>query len=112
MRSPLSQFRTPTSSRKAVGFFGSGHLPGCPGRLITQPTLDWLNLSLPTLSAVDGAYTKVCNNSCQRNFVWKLAPICGKRGLCLDAIIRAPASVRRSQYYSPLAACARLESVH
>jgi hypothetical protein len=40
MRSPLSQFQTPTASRGAVGFFGSGRSPGRPSELITQLTLD------------------------------------------------------------------------
>jgi len=41
MRSLLSQFQTPTTPRRAVGFFGSGRSPGRPSELITQLTLDW-----------------------------------------------------------------------
>jgi len=36
MRSLLSQFQTPTTPRRAVGFFGSGSLPGHPSEPITQ----------------------------------------------------------------------------
>jgi hypothetical protein len=46
MRSLLSQFQTPTTPRRAVGFFGSGHSPGHPSDLITQLTLDWLRFIL------------------------------------------------------------------
>src|SRR5271167_3935666 len=46
MRSLLSQFQTPTTPRRAVGFFGSGHSPGHPSELITQLTLDWLTFIL------------------------------------------------------------------
>jgi hypothetical protein len=42
MRSLLSQFQTPTTPRRAVGFFGSGRPLGRPNELITQLTLDWL----------------------------------------------------------------------
>ena len=42
MRSLLSQFQTPTTPRRAVGFFGSGRSLGRPSELITQLTLDWL----------------------------------------------------------------------
>src|SRR5271165_3280393 len=38
MRSLLSQSQTPTAPRRAVGFFRSGGLAGCPARLITQST--------------------------------------------------------------------------
>src|SRR5579871_1646817 len=55
MRSLLSQFRTPTTPRRAVGFFRSGRLAGCPARLITQSTLDWLSIIVPTLSTVDAS---------------------------------------------------------
>jgi hypothetical protein len=41
MRSLLSQFQTPTTPRRAVGFFGSGRSLGRPNELITQLTLDW-----------------------------------------------------------------------
>ena len=41
MRSLLSQFQTPTTPRRAVGFFGSGRSLGHPNELITQLTLDW-----------------------------------------------------------------------
>jgi hypothetical protein len=44
-RSLLSQFQTPTTPRRAVGFFGSGHSPGHPSELITQLTLDWLRFT-------------------------------------------------------------------
>jgi hypothetical protein len=44
MRPLLSQFQTPTAPRRAVGFFRSGRLAGCPALLITQSTLDWLIL--------------------------------------------------------------------
>jgi hypothetical protein len=40
MRSLLSQFQTPTTPRRAVGFFGSGRSPGRPSERITQLTLD------------------------------------------------------------------------
>jgi hypothetical protein len=40
MRSLLSQFQTPTTPRRAVGFFGSGRSLGRPNELITQLTLD------------------------------------------------------------------------
>src|ERR1700731_5289449 len=53
MRSLLSQFQTPTTPRRAVGFFRSGRLAGCPARLITQSTSDWLSIIVPTLSTVD-----------------------------------------------------------
>jgi len=46
MRSLLSQFQTPTGPRRAVGFFGSGCPTGCPAKLITQSTSDWL-ISIP-----------------------------------------------------------------
>jgi len=55
MRSLLSQFRTPTAPRRAVGFFRSSCLAGRPARLITQSTLDWLSIIVPTLSTVDDA---------------------------------------------------------
>src|SRR5262245_11398340 len=54
MRSLLSQSQTPTSPRRAVGFFGFGCPAGCPAELITQSTLDWLMLFEPILSIVDG----------------------------------------------------------
>jgi ribonuclease HI len=38
MRSLFSQSQTPTAPRRAVGFFRSGCLAGCPARLITQST--------------------------------------------------------------------------
>src|SRR5579863_355088 len=38
MRSLLSQSRTPTAPRSAVGFFRFGCPSGCPAWLITQPT--------------------------------------------------------------------------
>src|ERR1700685_2886995 len=41
MRSLLSQFQTPTTPRRAVGFFGSGRSPSRPSERITQLTLDW-----------------------------------------------------------------------
>src|ERR1700722_13022507 len=41
MRSLLSQFQTPTTPRRAVGFFGYGRSLGHPNELITQLTLDW-----------------------------------------------------------------------
>src|SRR5580693_4750911 len=41
MRLLLSQFQTPTTPRRAVGFFGSGRSLGHPSELITQLTLDW-----------------------------------------------------------------------
>ncbi len=44
MQSPLSRSQTPAASRKAVGFFGSGCPPSCPGKLITRPTSDWPNV--------------------------------------------------------------------
>jgi hypothetical protein len=40
MRSPLSRSQTPTTPRRAVGFFRSGCSSGCPAELITQPTSD------------------------------------------------------------------------
>jgi hypothetical protein len=40
MRSPLSRFQTPTSPRRAVGFFGSGYPASFLVGLITQLTLD------------------------------------------------------------------------
>ena len=46
MRSLLSQSQTPTTPRRAVGFFGSGRSPGHPSELITQLTLDWLTFIL------------------------------------------------------------------
>src|SRR5947209_20490398 len=44
MRSLLSQSQTPTAPRRAVGFFRSDCLTGCPAVLITQSTSDWLIL--------------------------------------------------------------------
>src|SRR5208282_775799 len=41
MRSPLSRSQTPTTPRRAVGFFRSGCPLGYPSELITQPTSDW-----------------------------------------------------------------------
>src|SRR5580692_1152106 len=46
MRSLLSQSQTPTTPRRAVGFFGSGRSPGHPRERITQLTLDWPPFSL------------------------------------------------------------------
>jgi len=43
MRSPLSRFLTPTTPRRAVGFFRFGGSPGRPFEPITQPTSDWPN---------------------------------------------------------------------
>jgi len=64
MRSLLSQFQTPTTPRRAVGFFRSGRPAGRPAWLITQSTLDRLSIIVPTLSTVDAckvnrAFTKV-----------------------------------------------------
>ena len=42
MRSLLSQSQTPTTPRRAVGFFRFGCPAGCPAELITQSTSDWL----------------------------------------------------------------------
>jgi hypothetical protein len=44
MRPLLSQFQTPTTPRRAVGFFRSGRLAGRPPQLITQYTFDMLIL--------------------------------------------------------------------
>jgi len=41
MRSLLSQFQTPTTPRRVVGFFGSSRSLGRPNELIAQLTLDW-----------------------------------------------------------------------
>jgi len=57
MRSLLSQFQTPTTPRRAVGFFRSGRLTGRPAVLITQSTLDRLSIIVPTLSTVDANNT-------------------------------------------------------
>ena len=68
MRSPLSQFQTPTTPRRVVGFFGSGCPAGCPAEPITQSTSDWLILLEPILSIVDGAEAKWSVSGCQRRF--------------------------------------------
>jgi len=74
MRSLLSQFRTPTAPRRAVGFFRSGYLAGHPARLITQSTSGRLSIIVPSLSTVDGsnlnrAFIKVnAKYWCNRNF--------------------------------------------
>src|SRR6185295_1358616 len=68
MRSPLSQFQTPTTPRRVVGFFGSGCPAGCPTEPITQSTSDWLILLEPTLSIVDGAKVKRLRVRCQCRF--------------------------------------------
>src|ERR1035441_2225065 len=51
MRSLLSQFRTPTAPRRAVGFFRSGHPSGYPAGLITQ-SIGLARFIVPTLSTV------------------------------------------------------------
>jgi len=56
MRSLLSQFRTPTAPRRAVGFFRSGHPSGCPAGLITQ-SIGLARFIVPTLSTVDASNT-------------------------------------------------------
>src|SRR5258708_39554996 len=68
MRSPLSQFQTPTTPRRVVGFFRFGVPAGCPTGLITQSTSDWLILFEPTLSIVDGAKVKRLAVGCQCRF--------------------------------------------
>jgi hypothetical protein len=65
MRSPLSQSQTPTSPRRAVGFFRSGCPAGYPAELITQSTSDWLILLEPILSIIDGAKVKRLVDHCQ-----------------------------------------------
>ena len=52
MRSLLSQFRTPTTPRRAVGFFRSGRPAGRPAWLITQ-SFGLARFIVPTLSTVD-----------------------------------------------------------
>jgi len=62
MRSLLSQFQTPTTPRRAVGFFGSGHSPGHPSELITQLTLDWLRFILaPVHSSIGTPSGMTCS---------------------------------------------------
>src|SRR5579859_4073746 len=56
MRSLLSQFRTPTAPRRAVGFFRSGHPAGRPAWLITQ-SFGLARFIVPTLSTVDAIHT-------------------------------------------------------
>jgi hypothetical protein len=68
MRSLLSQFQTPTTPRRVVGFFGSGGPAGCPTGLITQSTSGWLILFEPILSIVDGAKAKRLADGCQCRF--------------------------------------------
>ena len=68
MRSLLSQSQTPTSPRRAVGFFRSGRPAGYPAELITQSTSDWLILFEPILSIVDGAKVKRLVDHCQCPF--------------------------------------------
>jgi len=68
MRSPLSQFQTPTTPRRVVGFFGFGGPAGHPTGLITQSISGWLILFEPTLSIVDAAKVKRFTNGCQRRF--------------------------------------------
>src|SRR5271157_5679062 len=69
MRSLLSQSQTPTGPRRAVGFFGSGCPAGCPAKLITQSTSDWLILFEPILSIVDGGNHSPQVGRCQRPFL-------------------------------------------
>jgi len=68
MRSPLSQFQTPTTPRRVVGFFRFGVPVGCPTGLITQSTSGWLILFEPTLSIVDAAENKWFVDCCQCRF--------------------------------------------
>src|SRR5437660_4169211 len=77
MRSLLSQSQTPTTPRRAVGFFGFGCPTSCPAELITQSTLDWLILLEPILSIVDGANLKRWVVFCQRRFSVQISiPVC------------------------------------
>jgi hypothetical protein len=68
MRLLLSQFQTPTTPRRVVGFFGSGCSTGCPAEPITQSTSDWPILFEPTLSIVDGAKVKPSEDHYQCRF--------------------------------------------
>jgi hypothetical protein len=68
MRSPLSQFQTPTTPRRVVGFFRFGGPAGYPTGLITQSISGWLILFEPTLSIVDAAKVKRFTNGCQCRF--------------------------------------------
>jgi len=75
MRSLLSQSQTPTDPRRAVGFFGSGCPTGCPAKLITQSTSDWLILFEPILSIVDGGNHSPQVGRCQRPFLVQCTPL-------------------------------------
>jgi hypothetical protein len=75
MRSLLSQFQTPTGPRRAVGFFGSGCPTGYPAKPITQSTSDWLILSEPILSIVDGTNHSPQVGHCQRPFLVQCIPL-------------------------------------
>ena len=44
----LSQYQTPASPRRGVGFFGSGRRASRPALRITQPTSDWQLFLKPT----------------------------------------------------------------
>ncbi len=68
MRSPLSQFQTPTTPRRVVGFFGSGCSTGCPAEPITQSSSNRLILLEPILSIVDSADVKLLGVHCQCRF--------------------------------------------
>ena len=68
MRSPLSQFQTPTTPRRVVGFFGFGGPAGCPTGLITQSSSNRLILLESILSIVDSADVKLLGVHCQCRF--------------------------------------------
>jgi hypothetical protein len=82
MRSLLSQFRTPTAPRSAVGFFRSSRPAGRPALLITQSTSDRLSIIVPTLSTVDAIHINRelknvnanywCNSSWHSCAKWKI----------------------------------------
>src|SRR5580692_245708 len=65
MRSLLSQSQTPTTPRRAVGFFGSGGPPSHPSELITQLTLDWPRFILANPFSRRRAKGKHLSDICQ-----------------------------------------------
>src|SRR5208282_489264 len=96
-----SQFQTPTGPRRAVGFFGSGCPTGCPAKLITQSTSDWLILFEPILSIVDAGNHSPRVGRCQRPFLVQCTPlVAGLLRVRRDCKIHHRAAVGRASDYN------------
>jgi len=69
MRSLLSQFQTPTTPRRVVGFFGFGRSLGRPNELITQLTLDSPTFLLANPFSRRRGKGKHLSRNCQRRLL-------------------------------------------